>query len=424
MLKLIFTSFKVFIVRGFGALSSVLLTLLITQILAPEDAGLFLLTITLIFFFGSLITLGSPTLIIRLVGAKFISETNYVNSQVSALSSITLILGLCLSFLFFFTPVFIADIFNKPQLASLLPIAGLCIINFGLTQLYAAAIQGKSSPVLASFIQNTLTPAVFIIISILYFFVSGSVSAYQLILIYTVSSFCCLLLALWCWYKNSEVKWLNSLSVDTQTKTSLSPLFVILIVCQFVQWGGQFAVGIYLPASDLVNFASAQKVAMLASFILIAVNIVTTPKFAKSYSDGDMNKLRLVSKQTSKLTIALSIPVLVVMLFYADNLMSIFGQEYVAASRLLQIMAIGQFINVITGSAGHLLNMTGYEKEFRNIVLFSGPLAVFLAFILTENYGVLGAAYATAISLAAQNILLVYFVKKRLGFNILDVINR
>lgn len=135
---------------------------------------------------------------------------------------------------------------------------------------------------------------------------------------------------------------------------------------------------------------------------------------------GITNRLALSS---SKIMLAIAIPILLLllMLIFPEFLMRIFGNEFVIAAPILQILAIGQFINVISGSVGYILNMTGHEKDFRNIVLISGPLALILAFLLTKNYGLYGAAYATAISVATQNLLAVWMVKKRFGFNPLNI---
>ena len=104
--------------------------------------------------------------------------------------------------------------------------------------------------------------------------------------------------------------------------------------------------------------------------------------------------------------------------------MGLFGQEYTQAAHLLQLLIIGQFVNVITGSVGFLLNMTGHEKDMRNVVFFSGPLALGLGLFLTPIYGTTGAAVATAFALASQNLLAVFMVKKRLGFNTLNLIKQ
>lgn len=104
--------------------------------------------------------------------------------------------------------------------------------------------------------------------------------------------------------------------------------------------------------------------------------------------------------------------------------MGLFGDKYIIAAPLLQIIAVGQFFNVITGSVGYLLVMSNHEKDLRNVSLFSGPLAIVLAFVLTKEYDLIGAAYATAIALTTHNMLAVIMVKKRLGFNALNIFRK
>jgi O-antigen/teichoic acid export membrane protein len=64
--------------------------------------------------------------------------------------------------------------------------------------------------------------------------------------------------------------------------------------------------------------------------------------------------------------------------------------------------------------------MTDHKKEMRNIMIFSGVLALVLLNFLAPLYGAYGAALATSFSLASQNLIAVYFVKKRLGIKTLN----
>ena len=79
-------------------------------------------------------------------------------------------------------------------------------------------------------------------------------------------------------------------------------------------------------------------------------------------------------------------------------------------------MAVGQFINVATGTVFDILVMSGHERDFRRVTLFSGPLTIILCLTLIPTYGVTGAAIAKAIGLSVQNVFAVFIVKKRLGF--------
>lgn len=112
-------------------------------------------------------------------------------------------------------------------------------------------------------------------------------------------------------------------------------------------------------------------------------------------------------------------PLLLVILLFPEWLMSFFGEEFREASTALVILALGQFVNIATGSVGYLLSMTGHEKDVRNNVFVSAALGIGLGFALIPAYGLTGAASATAIAIASQNLLGVYQVKKRLGFNTL-----
>ena len=114
--------------------------------------------------------------------------------------------------------------------------------------------------------------------------------------------------------------------------------------------------------------------------------------------------------------IAIVLPVVAVMIVFPEFVMGLFGKGFEQGALLLTIMAIGQFINVATGSVGYLLNMSGHEKDFRRVTFFAGPLTIILALAFTHYWGALGAASATAIGLSVQNLLALAMVKKRLGF--------
>ena len=124
----------------------------------------------------------------------------------------------------------------------------------------------------------------------------------------------------------------------------------------------------------------------------------------------------------SRILFIIAIP-LCALLFFLSAEILLFGEDYVNASYLLQVLIFGQFINIICGPVAFLLNMTGNEKDMRNILLLTGILSIILGFILTFHYGVLGAAISTSTSLIIQNLLAAFYVRKRLGFNVFNFVN-
>jgi len=96
--------------------------------------------------------------------------------------------------------------------------------------------------------------------------------------------------------------------------------------------------------------------------------------------------------------------------------MELFGNGFEDAAVLLMILAVGQFVNVATGSVGYLLNMSGHERDMNLVTLFTGPLTIILVALLSNYYGVMGAAIATAVGVSVQNLGALVLVKVRMGF--------
>ena len=187
------------------------------------------------------------------------------------------------------------------------------------------------------------------------------------------------------------------------------------------QWSGQFVAGAMVPANELARLAIAQRAALLISILLIAINLVVAPRFAALHKQGRIEDLRRVAQASVRIILVIVTPFIAVLLLVAWWVISLFGPDFREGDNLLRILALGQFANAATGSVGTLLMMTGHEKDFRNIALIAGPLAVVLAFVLTPLFGVVGAATATSIGLVAQIILAEYMVRKRLGFSTMEI---
>ncbi|KUJ82433.1 hypothetical protein AVO43_11495 [Microbulbifer sp. ZGT114] len=199
------------------------------------------------------------------------------------------------------------------------------------------------------------------------------------------------------------------------------PLWVVLMMGQLVQWSGQFVAGAYVDSGIVAQLAVAQRTAMLTSFVLMAVNLVVAPRFAAMYKQGQMKELHELAVTSVRLMVLSALPVVLFMVVFPEFLMSLFGEGFSKGAHLLQILVVGQFVNVATGSVGYLLSMSGHEKDLRNTVLISGPVAIGLALTLTPVWGATGSAVATALAVATQNLLAVWQVKRRLGINTLAV---
>jgi O-antigen/teichoic acid export membrane protein len=110
---------------------------------------------------------------------------------------------------------------------------------------------------------------------------------------------------------------------------------------------------------------------------------------------------------------------LLVVILFPQWVLSLAGPDFVIGSTALVILACGQFVIVATGPGGFLLSMTGRQAILRNVNVMGALLNVALNAILIPLWGVVGAATATATSLALINLALVWQAKRQVGVNTL-----
>tara|TARA_B110001469_G_scaffold42086_1_gene41644 strand:- start:3348 stop:3905 length:558 start_codon:yes stop_codon:yes gene_type:complete len=174
--------------------------------------------------------------------------------------------------------------------------------------------------------------------------------------------------------------------------------------------------GFYLSDADLGLFKVAERTALLINFVLIVINAVLPPLFASLYKDEKKIELLGLLRKGSALGLLLASPFLIICLAVPKWVLGLYGSGFLDAAPLLQIIAIAQAFNVATGSVGFILNMTGNEKTMRNITLVGNTIGVVLIYLLTRQYGAVGAASALATTLFIQKSLELFFVRKKLGF--------
>ena len=412
--------------RILGALSGIGMTYAISKILTVDEAGLFFFGFAVFTVLGSLSTLGLTTAFIRFIGG-FLAENNWgvINGVLRLGLKATFTAALILAAGLFFVSTQFGDRFLQYDgLNQVLAVFAFGLPFFALYQLLGFAFQGLHKPLISAVllnISNQLLVILFLGVAITCGFI---LTASKVAALFSLGAFITLSIGLWFWFRVSQWEAKPDYSQKTQLIESAKPLCTVMIMMLMVQWSGQIIAGSFLPTDKVAFLSVAQRLGALTSFILIAVNMVAAPRFAASAKLNNHEDLRAASLFCTRIMVSVATPVLIFVLFFAEFVMGLFGNEYVQGADLLRIFVIGQFVNVVTGSVGYLLNMTGNEKDMRNLVFFSGPLALVLGFILTPIYGATGAALSTAIAIGSQNLLAVYMVKKRLGFNTLNFINQ
>ncbi len=157
----------------------------------------------------------------------------------------------------------------------------------------------------------------------------------------------------------------------------------------------QEQVGIYNAAVPLADLLGV----VYESFIPLTVPVMTT-YFARK--NGAF--FRDVYSISCKWIYILTLPCYVLVLLYPEFLIHLmFGQEYISAARVLQVLSSGIFFSALVGPVGNVLIVIGRPK----LVLLNsvGALVINVALniVLIPIHGLLGAATATMISVLLYN---------------------
>ncbi|WP_084645041.1 oligosaccharide flippase family protein [Oceanobacter kriegii] len=406
------------VVRVFAILTSFLVTILATRGLGAEQAGYFLLGFTLVTALSTFLRLGLDNVLVRAFGADGMSKEPlntfaYALRWAAVVACAAGVLG-CV-----FSSAIALHVFGKPEFADALFWMMLALPLVVLFNLCSFAFQGLHRVVAATWFQQLGAGFVFVLLFALVWWQQPSwLSSGNAALLFFVAALLVSVMAvvLWMRQKESSIPALGGKWKNAELWESSSNLWAAASMSLLVQWSGVLIAGALIASSELAHLSAAQRTANITSFVLMVVNMAVAPRYARLWKEQKLDELRQLARISTRAMIAMVLPVVAIMLVFPGFILGLFGEGFEQGALLLSIMAIGQFINVATGSVGYLLNMSGHEKDMRRVTMFAGPLTIILAFVLTSEFGAVGAAAATAIGVSVQNLGALAMVKRRLGF--------
>lgn len=401
-----------------GAGLAFVLQLIIARHLGASDTGIYYLALTIITVAATISRLGMDNSVTRFVAAQA-SEQNFgkVKGVVRVAAKIALGASLGISALLYVLSEWVSiTIFAKPVLTDPLRYMALMIVPLSMMTIIAKALQGLKRIRDAMLTLGVIMPLT--AIGVLWFVSPGvdlviAVTAYGIGVVFA--------------FAYSSTAWHQSINLQKATsaysaRTLLSVSLPLLgggVLELLMQSLPLLLLGVWGSSADTGLFSTAQRTAGLVGLVLVAANSIIAPKFSELFHRGDLVSLGKVARHGALIVTAMAFPILMLFIIFPQAVMGMYGNEFVGGWLLLVILSLGQIVNVMTGSVGFLLMMTGNEKSFLWMNLQAFLLNAGLCIALIPTYGATGAAIATAASLAAVNILRVGFIWRRIGIKVL-----
>ena len=178
--------------------------------------------------------------------------------------------------------------------------------------------------------------------------------------------------------------------------------------------GPTLFLGIASTVQNTGLFSLAWRLALVINLIINGVSSLVAPKFASLYAENKISEINGYSLYATVLSIGISFPIMIFLVIFPKNLLSIFGSGYSTAAHTLCILAVGQFLASCFTAMPELLAMAGYFSILRRINFISVLVLVVALLILVSNLGSDGAAYAVSLSLITNGALSGWFAHKKL----------
>ena len=178
--------------------------------------------------------------------------------------------------------------------------------------------------------------------------------------------------------------------------------------------------GALAPAATLGVFGIAKRLAMVIGSLLTSITVLFNPMVADLHHRGRLSELDDLFKTSTRWLFTLGWPVCLVEVLFAAAIVRVFGKQFAGAAITLVILALGQTVNVATGTVSNLLAMAGRAKLTLANSLSFLALSLVLDVLLIPPYGLIGAAVANSTAVAAVNLLRLWQIRRVLGIGPYD----
>jgi O-antigen/teichoic acid export membrane protein len=411
--ELLSKSSSTFIFKIIGSLLGYVFLLLVTRTSGAEVWGIFVLCLAVLNITSILSRFGVDTALLR-----FVSQLKGKMEEIKGiyLQGFSLVLALSIVFsilLYFFSNILAETVFQKPNLTPFLKVISFALIPFTIIHINAQAYRGLKRIKEFSFFQHTSKFLFAVIIFVLLFYFTDIDVIIMPIYSFLAAVFIVMIFSGVGIFK--ILKGVQTIIIITKKEilSTSYPMMLSSSILLLMAWADTIMIGIFKTEVDVGFYNVALKLAMLASIILGSVNSILAPKISETFNNNKIDEFKVLIKQSTRIIFFISLPILIVLFLFPEFLLSLFGQEFVIAKTTLHILLIGQAVNAMSGSVGLILQMTGKEKVYQNILLIALVFNIMLNLFLIPKFGIEGAAIASAFSFLFWNLSSVLYIYKR-----------
>jgi len=174
----------------------------------------------------------------------------------------------------------------------------------------------------------------------------------------------------------------------------------------------------YVSPDKVAIYFAALKSMALISFVNFAVGTAVAKQFPKLKARNDHEGLAQTARSAAHWVFWPTLAGAAVILVLGKPLLWMFGEDFVSGYPVMFILALGFLAHASVGPVEFVLNMLGQQNRCAIVLCAAAGLNLTLNFLLIPQFGLTGAAIATAFASAMAALFMAIIAKKHLGLDL------
>jgi len=294
----------------------------------------------------------------------------------------------------------------------------LTLFAVSLSIISASITKGLDKVIASEVVFNVLRPLFFIVAVLACFLLFNEISVQSMLGVLLFSYFMSLLGSSRLNLKELGVNVVFKLHTVSYFYKKSFPFFLVGVGSPLLANIDLLQLGVESSVENVAIYSIAGKVVSLILLGLVSANLLIVPKLSPLFHDNNLKKMRGIIRENNIFVALLTIPAVLIITIFSKDMLLFFGSGYLPAADVLNVLLIGQVVNVFCGPVLLTAILAGEQKKAAYIVLVLCLIEWLLCILFIPMYGVMGAAYASVIARILMNVALAIVVYRYIGVNV------
>lgn len=380
---------------------------LLARVLGAEQFGLYSLALSAAAILSTVSLLGMDDAVLRNVAVSRSREDEQsLWGYLQLTFGITFLLSVISGFVLYFFAEPIAEIiFSEPTLTPMLRLAAIIIPVVTLSEMLLYATQGfkrmEYGVIAKDFVQIPFRLVLLGILALI------NLNAFTAMMTFGIADLTSSFILVY--FLNKEFPLKRSLSDsrrDLKELLSFSFPFWFSDILNTVRNNIQvMMLGSLSTITSAGIFTIVNRVNLVGIITYRSVQTSIRPIIAELQSKDKWQDVERLYQTSTRWGLLVNIPMTVILVLFSGEILLLFGESFVEGGLALSLLALSEFVKVLTGMSGTIIDMSGLNrvKLFNSIIQVT--LAVGINVYLIPRWGLMGAAVAVLITVSVMNLL-------------------